>query len=95
MMLSNSEVENYKRVVEQFNKAVADENAMQAQLTVIKKQAQEILQKYGCKKMSDISVLKEKLEGMEADIKKSEEVMLAYIEQVNEKKAEKDKILLG
>lgn len=95
MMLSNSEVENYKRVVEQFNKAVADENAMQAQLTVIKKQAQEILQKYGCKKMSDISVLKEKLEGMEADIKKSEEDMLAYIEQVNEKKAEKDKILLG
>jgi len=94
-MLSNSEVENYKRVVEQFNKAVADENAMQAQLTVIKKQAQEILQKYGCKKMSDISVLKEKLEGMEADIKKSEEDMLAYIEQVNEKKAEKDKILLG
>ena len=95
MMLSNEEVEKYKRVVEQFNKAVADENAMQAQLAVVKKQAQEILQKYGCKKMSDINVLKEKLEGMEADIKKSENEMLAYIEQVNEKKAEKDKILLG
>lgn len=95
MMLSNEEVEKYKRVVEQFNKAVADENAMQAQLAVVKKQAQEILQKYGCKKMSDINVLKEKLEGMEADIKKSEDEMLAYIEQVNEKKAEKDKILLG
>lgn len=94
-MLSNEEVEKYKRVVEQFNKAVADENAMQAQLAVVKKQAQEILQKYGCKKMSDINVLKEKLEGMEADIKKSEDEMLAYIEQVNEKKAEKDKILLG
>ena len=94
-MLSNSEIENYKRVVEQFNKAVADENAMQAQLSVIKKQAQEILKKYGCTKMSEVSNLQDKLATMEAEIKKSEEEMLTYITQVNKKKEEKDRILLG
>lgn len=94
-MLSNAEIENYKRIVDQYNKAVADENAMQGQLAVIKKQAQEILQKYGCKKMSEISVLQEKLAGMEEEIKQSQEEMLAYIAEVNKKKEEKDRILLG
>lgn len=94
-MLSNTDIEDYKRTVEKYNKAVSDENAMQAQLAVIKKQAQEILQKYGCKKLSDVSVLKEKLESMEEEIKKSQSEMLAYIEQVNKKKEEKDRILMG
>jgi uncharacterized protein (DUF885 family) len=94
-MLSNTDIEEYKRVIEKYNKAVADENAMQAQLEVIKKQAQEILQKHGCKKMSDISILQNKLADMEADIEKSKQEMLQYIEQVNAKKAEKDRILLG
>lgn len=94
-MLSNTDIEEYKRVIERYNKAVADENAMQAQLEVIKKQAQEILQKHGCKKMSDISILQNKLADMEAEIEKSKQEMLQYIEQVNAKKAEKDRILLG
>jgi hypothetical protein len=94
-MLSNTEIEEYKKVIERYNKAVADETAMQAQLDVIKKQAQEILQKHGCKKMGEISVLQEKLAGMEAEIEKSKQEMLQYIEQVNAKKAEKDRILLG
>ena len=94
-MLSNTEIEEYKKVIERYNKAVADETAMQAQLDVIKKQAQEILQKHGCKKMGEISVLQEKLAGMEAEIEKCKQEMLQYIEQVNAKKAEKDRILLG
>lgn len=94
-MLSNNDIENYKNVIAKYNKAVSDENAMQSQLALIKKQAQEILQKYGCKSFKDISVLQEKLAGMEEEIKKSEAEMLDYIEKVNKKKAEKDKVLLG
>ena len=94
-MLSNSDIENYKKIVAQFNIAQADEQAMQAQLAMIKKQAQEILQKYGCKKMSEISTLQAKLSDMETEIKKNQEEMLAYIEEVNKKKEEKDRILLG
>lgn len=94
-MLNNFEIEEYKKIVDKFNKAVSDENAMQAQLAVVKKQAQEILQKYGCKKLNEVSVLKEKLESMEAEIKKSQDEMLTYIEQVNKKKEEKDRILMN
>ena len=94
-MLSNSDIENYKKIVAQFNRAQADEQAMRAQLAMIKKQAQEILQKYGCKKMSEISTLQAKLSDMETEIKKNQEEMLAYIEEVNKKKEEKDRILLG
>ena len=46
-MLSNTEIEEYKRTLDSYNKAVASETAMQEQLTLIKKQAQEILAKYG------------------------------------------------
>ena len=94
-MLSNTEIEEYKRTLDSYNKAVASETAMQEQLTLIKKQAQEILVKYGCKKMSDVSVLKDKLAGMEEDLKRSQAEMVDYIEKVNAKKAEKDRILLG
>ena len=72
-MLSNSDIENYKKIVAQFNRAQADEQAMRAQLAMIKKQAQEILQKYGCKKMSEISTLQAKLSDMETEIKKNQE----------------------
>ena len=94
-MLSNTEIEEYKRTLDSYNKAVASETAMQEQLTLIKKQAQEILAKYGCKKMSDVSVLTDKLAGMEEDLKRSQAEMIDYIEKVNAKKAEKDRILLG
>ena len=94
-MLSNTEIEEYKRTLDSYNKAVASETAMQEQLTLIKKQAQEILAKYGCKKMSDVSVLKDKLAGMEDDLKRSQAEMVDYIEKVNAKKAEKDRILLS
>ena len=94
-MLSNTEIEEYKRTLDSYNKAVASETAMQEQLTLIKKQAQEILAKHGCKKMSDVSYLKDKLAGMEEDLKRSQAEMIDYIEKVNAKKAEKDRILLG
>ena len=45
--------------------------------------------------MSDVSVLKDKLAGMEEDLKRSQAEMVDYIEKVNAKKAEKDRILLG
>ena len=94
-MLSNTEIEEYKRTLDSYNKAVASETAMQEQLTLIKKQAQEILAKQVCKKMSDVSVLKDKLAGMEEDLKRNQAEMVDYIEKVNAKKAEKDRILLG
>ena len=94
-MLSNTEIEEYKRTLDSYNKAVASETAMQEQLTLIKKQAQEILAKYGCKKMSDVSVRKDKLAGTEEHLKRSQAEMVDYIEKVNAKKAEKDRILLG
>lgn len=94
-MLSDSEIEKYQQTVERYNKAVAEETAMQSQLQMVKQQAMEILKKYGYKKMSNLGDLQAKLYDMEADIKKSEQEMLTYIQQVNEKKAEKDRILLG
>lgn len=94
-MLSNSEVEEYKQMIDKYNKAVASEQAMQEQLSLLKKQAQEILAKYGLKKLSDINQLKTKLEEMETEIKESQEAMIAYIEAINSKKEEKSRILIS
>ena len=94
-MLSNSEVEEYKQMIDKYNKAVASEQAMQEQLSLLKKQAQEILAKYGLKKLSDINQLKTKLEEMETEIKESREEMIAYIEAINSKKEEKGRILIS
>lgn len=94
-MLSNSEVEEYKQMIDKYNKAVASEQAMQEQLSLLKKQAQEILAKYGLKKLSDINQLKTKLEEMETEIKESREAMITYIEAINSKKEEKSRILIS
>lgn len=94
-MLKNEEIEKYKNTVEKYNKALATEETMKEQLVLLKKQAQEILQKYGCSNFKDIKVLETKLENMETKIMISQAEMLDYIEKVNEKKEEKDRILLG
>jgi len=94
-MLENNDIERYKKVVENYNKAVAAETAMQAQLDVIKKQAMEILAKYNCSSMKEIPALQFKLSELEEKIKTDEAAMLKYIAEINAKKEEKDKILLG
>lgn len=94
-MLKNEEIEKYKSTIERYNKALATEEAMKEQLVVLKKQAQEILQKYGCSSFRDIKTLETKLENIETQIMISQAEMLEYIEKVNEKKEEKDRILLG
>lgn len=94
-MLSNTEIERYKATVDKYNKAVATESAMQDQLAQLKKQAKEILAKHGLKSMNGIQELQAKLSDMETLIQQGEKEMIEYIEAVNAKKEEKDRILLG
>ena len=56
-MLSNSDIENYKKIVAQFNRAQADEQAMQAQSAQTSNQL-AMAQKYG----ADASLAMQQLE---------------------------------
>lgn len=93
--MSDVDVSRFKQIQEDYNKAVTSEKEMLAELKMLKKQSIDILKEHGYTSFSDINKMKAEIETMEADIKKNEEEMLEYIKYVNEKKSEKDSILLG
>ena len=94
-MLSDNELENYKRLIEAQERAKQVEQELRAQLKVYKTNSEEIFKKYGYKDFNDLPKLEEDLNKLEAEIKAEEGKITEYITYINEKKAEKDNILLG
>ena len=94
-MLSNEELNKYKSLVEAQEKAKQTEQELRAQLKVYKTNSEEIFKKYGYKDFSDLPKLEADLNNLEASIKENEGKIVEYINYINEKKAEKDNILLG
>lgn len=93
--MENVDINNFKRIKQQYDEAVDAEKEMQAELKMLKTQSIEILKEYGFTSFADAPKLKQKIEEMAEEIKKAEEDMLEYIKYVNEKKANKDNILMG
>lgn len=93
--MSSVDINKFKQIQENYNEAVSTEREMRAELNMLKKQSIDILKEYGYTSFSDINKLKARIEEMEAEMKQTEEEMLDYIKFVNEKKAQKDSVLLG
>ena len=93
--VGNLDIDKFKKIQEDYNRAVNYETEMKAELNMLKKQGAEILKSYGYVSFADISKMKKKLEDMETEIQTTEEEMLDYIKYVNEKKSNKDNIILS
>ena len=94
-MVNNLDIDKFKKIKQEYDKAVDAEKEMQAELKMLKTQSMEILKEYGYTSFADVPKMKAEIEKIKADIVKAEEDMLEYIKQVNEKREAKNNILLG
>ena len=68
---------------------------MKAEIKVFVQQGKEKLAKYGLESYSELPKLKEKLEALEAKVRKEKEEMIEYCSYMANKKAEKMTLFMG
>lgn len=94
-MLTEEEINNYKQLIEKGKKAEQELNSIEAEINVRKEQCIEKLKAHGCKKFSDIdTVLLPRLQEIEEKIKNHSTEIEEYIKYVNEKKEEKEQVIM-
>ena len=93
--MDNSELNRVKQTFDRLNKAKTEAAALEAELAVVKKQAKALFTKHGISSFAELSTLQEKLVKMDEEIKAKEQQALAYIEEVNKVKTEKENLMIG
>lgn len=94
-MLTETEINEYKKTLEKGQKAQQELNAIEAEINVHKKQCIEKLKSYNCSSFKDIDTkLLPKLEELETQIREHSKEVEDYIKYVNEKKEEKESIIM-
>ena len=95
MTLTTDELTAYKNLLEKGKKAEQELNSIETEINVRKQQCIEKLKEHGCKKFSDVdTVLLPKLQQIEEQIKTHSKEVEEYIKYVDEKKSEKEAILM-
>lgn len=94
-MLSNEEIAEYKRLKKDVDEANVEKQTMKAEIKVFVQQGKEKLAKYGLESYSELPKLKEKLEALEAKVRKEKEEMIEYCSYMANKKAEKMTLFMG
>ena len=94
-MLSNEEIAEYKRLKKDVDEANVEKQTMKAEIKVFVQQGKEKLAKYGLESYSELPKLKEKLEALEAHVRKEKDEMIEYCTYMANKKAEKMTLFMG
>ena len=94
-MLSNEEIAEYKRLKKDVDEANVEKQTMKAEIKVFVQQGKEKLAKYGLESYSELPKLKEKLEALEARVRKEKDEMIEYCTYMANKKAEKMTLFMG
>lgn len=94
-MLERSEIEEYSELLKSCEKAKQDAQKITTEISMLKKQGIEKLKEKGYTSFSEIGKIDKEIEQLEEQIKSDIPKMRAYIAEVNEKKEEKERILMG
>ena len=94
-MLEQEKIEEYSRLLKECEKAKQEAQQINTEISMLKKQGMEKLQEKGYKSLSEASKIDEEIEKLEAEIEAQIPEMRAYIASVNEKKEEKERILMN
>ena len=94
-MLSNEEIAEYKRLKKDVDEANVEKQTMKAEIKVFVQQGKEKLAKYGLESYSELPKLKEKLEALEAQVRKEKDEMIECCTYMANKKAEKMTLFMG
>ena len=94
-MLEQDKINEYKSLLEQCEKAKQTAQQITTEINMLKKQGIEKLKEKGYTSLSDASKIDEEIAQIEKEILEEIPKMRAYIAEVNEKKEEKERILMG
>ena len=94
-MLEQSKIDEYTDLLQKCEKAKAVSQQLTTEIAMLKKQGMEKLQEKGYKSLSEANKIEEEIKAIEAEIEAEIPKMRDYIALVNEKKEDKERILMG
>lgn len=94
-MLEQSKIDEYSRLLKECEVAKQTAQKLNTEISMLKKQGIEKLKEKGYNSLSDASKIDEEIAKLEKEIEEEIPKMRAYIAEVNEKKEEKERILMG
>ena len=94
-MLEQDKIEEYTRLLKECEKAKQTAQNITTEINMLKKQGIEKLKEKGYNSLADASKIDEEIAEIEKEIERQIPKMKAYVEEVNTKKEEKEKILMG
>lgn len=94
-MLEQSKIDEYSKLLKDCEHAKQEAQKINTEIAMLKKQGMEKLQEKGYKSLAEASKIDEEIARLEAEIEAEIPKMREYIASVNEKKEEKERILMG
>lgn len=94
-MLEQDKINEYSRLLKECEAAKQTAQQINTEIAMLKKQGIEKLQEKGYKSLAEASKIDEEIQKIEAEIEAAIPEMKEYIASVNEKREEKERILMG
>ena len=94
-MLEEEKINEYSKLLKQCELAKQEAQKINTEISMLKKQGIEKLQEKGYKSLSEASKIDAEIAEIEKEINAEIPKMREYIALVNEKKEEKERILMG
>lgn len=94
-MLEQDKIDEYSRLLKECEAAKQTAQQINTEIAMLKKQGIEKLQEKGYKSLAEASKIDEEIQKIEAEIEAAIPEMKEYIASVNEKREEKERILMG
>lgn len=94
-VMENKDIEEYSRLLKECEKANQEAQKLQTEITLLKEQGVEKLKENGYTSLADTNRIDEEIVKIEEEIKEEIPKMKAYIEEVNQKKELKERIMMG
>ena len=94
-MLEQEKIDEYSRLLKECEAAKQTAQQINTEIAMLKKQGIEKLQEKGYKSLTEASKIDEEIQKIEAEIEAAIPEMKEYIASVNEKREEKERILMG
>ena len=94
-MLEQDKINEYSKLLKECEVAKQTAQRLTTEIDMLKKQSIAKLKEKGYNSLSDASKIDEEIEALEKEIEAEIPKMRAYITEVNEKREEKERILMG
>ena len=94
-MLEQDKINEYSKLLKECEAAKQTAQKINTDISMLKKQGIEKLKEKGYNSLADASKIDEEIAKLEKEIEEEIPKMREYIAEVNEKKEEKERILMG